>query len=64
MSIQKNIILQIDHSNEKMPPDFVATTPTEGYDINIQVANGWAITGHYHNQILQTITLKKISTEA
>ena len=59
MYIQKNIILQVHQSIRKMNSNFVTTTSIEDCDINVQVANGWTITGHYSNQVLQTITLEK-----
>ena len=62
MSIQKNIKLQVQHSKEGAPLRFAASLPAKDCEINIQVADGWAITGHYRNQTLQTITLQKFIT--
>jgi hypothetical protein len=59
MSVQKNIMLQVNNSMEKMKKDFDPLSSTKDCDINIQVANGWAITGHYQNNTLQTLTLQK-----
>ena len=63
MPAQKNIILQVNPSVEQTKSNHPVFTHTKDCDINIQVANGWAITGHYHNQALQTITLQKTSSE-
>ena len=63
MSIQKNITFQVHPSTMKMHSNFAAATLTEDCDINIQVANGWTITGHYCNQVLQTVTLEKTDSE-
>jgi hypothetical protein len=63
MLIQKNITLQINHSSEKVPSNITMVDLNTDCDINIQVANGWAINGHYRNQILQTITLLKVSSK-
>lgn len=59
MSVEKNIKLQVNHPIEYKQNEIEAATPTNICDINIQVANGWEITGHYRNQTLQTITLQK-----
>jgi hypothetical protein len=65
MSVQKNITLQVNNSMEMIAKDFDPLSPTKDCDISIQVANGWAITGHYQNYALQAITLKKsTATEA
>lgn len=65
MSVQKNITLQINHSMDKIIKDTHPPSPPGDCDINIQVASGWAVTGHYQNNILQAITLQKsISPEA
>jgi len=58
-------MLQVNNSMEKMEKDFDPLSPTKDCDINIQVTNGWAITGHYQNYTLQAITLQKLTaTEA
>jgi hypothetical protein len=62
MPAQKNITLQVNHSVEQIESNHLVFTPSKECDINIQVTDGWAITGHYRNQILQTITLQKTSS--
>ena len=58
MSDKKHFTLQVDHllDEQQTPPQ---TTSSGKCEINVQVANGWAITGHYQNNTLQTITLRK-----
>jgi hypothetical protein len=63
MSAQKYIILQVNTSKEIIQSDFDAVSPTMDCDINIQVADGWAITGHYHAQTLQAVTLQKTTCQ-
>jgi len=59
MSGEKNIKLQVNHPIEYRKYEIETTFPADTCDINIHVANGWEITGHYQNQTLQTITLQK-----
>jgi hypothetical protein len=59
MSVQKNITLHVNHPKENTWSDCAAITSPKDCNIHIQVASGWAITGHYRNQTLQTITLEK-----
>ena len=60
MLVQNQITLQIDHLI-KRPQIRFPPTPLENCHINIQVAHGWTVTGHYQNNTLQTISLLKIS---
>ena len=59
MSGQKHFHLNVNYPNPVLQPVPESISPTEDCRINIQVADGWAITGHYKNNVLQTITLQK-----
>lgn len=59
MSGQKNFHLNVNYPSPVLQPGFEVPSPADDYQINIQVANGWAISGHYKNNVLQTITLSK-----
>ncbi len=59
MSTQNQRTVQLDHLLEA--PQRPHTTSTGNCEVNVKVANGWAITGHYRNNALQAITLQKIS---
>jgi hypothetical protein len=59
MSVQKNISLQVANPREKTQSDFAAPNSAGDCDIDIQVTNGWIVTGHYKNNMLQSITLQK-----
>ena len=63
MTTQKDITLQVNPSIVKTQLDFETNTPPQDCDINIRVADGWAVTGHYRNQVLQTVRLQKTSSE-
>jgi len=60
MSVQDRLTVQVNHLL-KDPQTHPAATPAENCEINVRVANGWAITGHYRNNNLQAITLQKTS---
>jgi hypothetical protein len=60
MSVQNRLTVQVDHLFKESQTHCVATT-TEKCEINVLVVNGWAITGHYQNNTLKTITLQKTS---
>ena len=62
MSAKKNIKLKVSNPLERESFMVQATPAADMCDINIQVANGWEIIGHYRDQILQTITLQKSKT--
>jgi hypothetical protein len=61
MSVHKYINLQVCDSKKTTQPNFDPLSPAENCDINILVADGWAITGHYRDQTLQSVTLQKTS---
>jgi hypothetical protein len=63
MPAQKNITLHVNHSAEKIGPDFAALHPTENCNINIQLTGRWVVTGHYRNRVLHTIMLQKSSLD-
>jgi hypothetical protein len=63
MSDQKHIHLNVNYPILPPQPGSETASPAEDYQINIQVANGWAITGYYHDHTLQAITLKKSTME-
>jgi hypothetical protein len=58
MSVQKNIKLQI-HRGQNFRPSCSSVSIPAHSEINIQVADGWVITGHYCDQTLQAVTLRK-----
>ena len=59
MSVRKNIKLQVNNPLERNALMAQAAPSANLCAINIHVANGWEIIGHYRDQILQTITLQK-----
>lgn len=59
MPVPKNITVLVNNSIGKIKDDLDPLSSTQDYDINIRVADGWAITGHYQNNSLQTITIEK-----
>ena len=63
MSVQKNITVQVDNLREKIKKDASRYSPTQNCAIQIQVANGWAVTGHYCGHTLQNVTLQKTSSQ-
>jgi len=65
MSDQKYFQLNVTNPVPDSQAQFGTSSPADDCQINIRVANGWAITGHYQNHTLQAITLEKSSaTEA
>lgn len=58
MSVQKNIKLEVNRIQTPAPSRLGASRPVQS-EINIQVSDDWVITGHYCDQILQTVTLIK-----
>lgn len=62
MAAQTHIKVQVNRSKDETPLNFDTGITTRECEINIQVAAGWAIIGHYRDQTLQAVTLKK-STE-
>lgn len=61
MTVQTHIELQVNRVVDEAPTQLGVVDPAREYEINIQVAEGWAVTGHYRDRILQAVTLKKFT---
>jgi hypothetical protein len=55
----KKIFVQVNDPLESRAAEFYKGFPTEDYNIDIRIGNGWLITGSYCNQTLMTVTLLK-----
>ena len=56
---QNQLTVELAHLFDQSPQTH--PVPDGKGEINVQVADGWAITGHYHNNTLQAVTLRKTS---
>ena len=59
---QKKISLRINTPLEGELQATNAPSPMDDYQIQLQVTDGWAITGSYRDQTLTTVTLQKRSS--
>ena len=59
MPVQQNIELQVFRTNNQPSGNQRESAPVQDYEINVHVVDGWAITGHYQNNTLHTVTLQK-----
>jgi hypothetical protein len=59
MSVQSNIKVQLNRTKAEPPPTVRRVDPASECEVNIQVAAGWIVIGHYRDQTLQAVTLKK-----
>ena len=63
MSTRNPLTVQISHLIEAPPTPLAPVAAlVDNYEINVQAAHGWAIIGHYKNNLLQTVTLQKTTT--
>jgi hypothetical protein len=60
MSVKNQLTVQVDHLLEDQQMKFSPSSAGK-CEINVQVAEGWAITGHYQDNTLRTVTLQKTS---